>query len=379
MQQKYTFFILYMFFHEKNQFFCRFRVFLLHLQKINQLLFEETMKKKVLLRLFVVAMFLCLAGCRPTASHYKKNLKDHVWQSPSLTIFRYEDVLFNLDTAGFQSELKRFQPDYMPFLEGDLDNEILVGYLKDFVMDPSMRDLYNKVKSSYPDLKFVESTVASVFRHFNYYYPDIKLPDTVFTCVSGINPEIPPVQIVGNNLIVSLDWYLSQDEIYNRIGMPLYRSVRTVPQAIGKDIAMQLYYEYVYQWRKQGDLLAEMMNMGRVNFFVEALCPDLADKDLLGYSEEQMKWAQENEGELWADIVGNQRLYTTGLDMYLTFFGDGPFTQEYSNDAPARLGEFVGLQIVRAYVSKNETTLQQLMAENDLQAVFQTSGYKPRK
>ena len=129
--------------------------------------------------------------------------------------------MFNLDTVGFQSELKCIQPDYMPFLEGDLDNEILMGYLKNFVMDPSMRDLYNKVKSSYPDLKFVESTVASVFRHFNYYYPDIKLPDTVFTCVSGINPEIPPVQIVGNNLIVSLDWYLSQDEIYNRIDMPL--------------------------------------------------------------------------------------------------------------------------------------------------------------
>ncbi len=337
------------------------------------------MKKKVFLELLFVGVLIVVFGCRQSEPGYKKKLKSHVGHSPSLTVFRYEDVLFNLDTAIFQQELKRIQQDYLPFLEGDLDNEILVGDLKDFVIDPTTHDLYNKVKSYYPDTKYVESVVSSVFGHFNYYYPDIALPDTVFTCVSGVNPEIPPIQILGNKLIVSLDWYLSGDEVYNRIGMPLYRSVRTMPQTIGKDIAIQLFQEHVYRWRKQGDLLTEMMNMGRVNFFIEALCPDLADNDLLGFSEKQMKWAQDNEGELWADIVGNQRLYTTGLDMYLTFFGDGPFTQEYSNDAPARLGEFIGLQIVRAYMSKNETSLPQLMAEEDFQTVFQSSGYKPRK
>jgi hypothetical protein len=61
------------------------------------------------------------------------------------------------------------------------------------------------------------------------------------------------------------------------------------------------------------------------------------------------------------------------------FFGDGPFTQTYSNDAPSRLGEFYGLNIVRSYFSDHDISLQDLMEQSDLQGLFQESGYKPRK
>ena len=64
----------------------------------------------------------------------------------------------------------------------------------------------------------------------------------------------------------------------------------------------------------------------------------------------------------------------------MMFFGDGPFTQAYSNDAPSRLGEFFGLNIVRAYVSNHDDfDLKQFMERKDLQNIFQDSGYKPKK
>ena len=87
----------------------------------------------------------------------------------------------------------------------------------------------------------------------------------------------------------------------------------------------------------------------------------------------------ENEGRVWADMVGNKRLYDSSLDAYMMFFGDGPFTQAYSNDAPARLGEFFGLNIIRAYASNHDIDLVELMQRQDLQDLFQDSGYKPRK
>ena len=122
-----------------------------------------------------------------------------------------------------------------------------------------------------------------------------------------------------------------------------------------------------------------MVFYGRRDFFVEAMCPELPDSVLLGYSSKQWQWALENEGQVWADIVGNRRLYDAGLDAYMMFFGDGPFTQAYSNDAPSRLGEFFGLNILRSYFSNNEVSLQDLMQRKDLQNVFQDSGYKPKK
>jgi uncharacterized protein YjaZ len=59
---------------------------------------------------------------------------------------------------------------------------------------------------------------------------------------------------------------------------------------------------------------------------------------------------------------------------------DGPFTAEFSKDAPARLGEWLGWQIVREYYEKNpEVTLQLVMTETDAQKILSNSGYKPEK
>jgi hypothetical protein len=79
-------------------------------------------------------------------------------------------------------------------------------------------------------------------------------------------------------------------------------------------------------------------------------------------------------------MVGSQCLYASDLEVYRTFLADGPFTNEYSHEAPARLGEFVGLHIIRSFVTANpDTALPELMGARDLQAIFQDSHYKPKK
>jgi hypothetical protein len=254
-----------------------------------------------------------------------------------------------------------------------------VQYLKDFATDPFSITLYDKVMAAFPDLKEVEPVVEDVMAPFHYYYPDISLPQKAFTCITGVRPDEPPVQIIADNLVISLDWYLNGDELYDQIGMPRYMAVRTHKATLAKDVALCLYMYYLYEQRKQGQIISEMVFYGRRNFFVEAMCPTMADSVVLGYSSSQWQWAVENEGAVWADIVGNRRLYEAGLDTYMMFFGDGPFTQPYSNDAPSRLGEFFGLNITRSYFSNNEVSLKDLMQRKDLQNIFQDSGYKPKK
>ena len=323
-------------------------------------------------------LFLVMASCQEQEPAYKAKLA--ITPEPyDLEFNRYEEVLFNLDTADFQNELMKIQNDYRIFLSGDLNNLDAVKYLKDFATDPFSRVLYEKVKTAFPDLKEVEPLVEDVMAHFHYYYPDIELPKKAYTCITGVHPDEPPVQIIDNHLVISLDWYLNDEETYDQIGMPRYISLRRYLPMLSKEVAEQLYMYYLYEWRKQGQVVGEMVFYGRRNFFVEAMCPKLPDSTLLGYSSNQWQWAVENEGEVWADIVGNRRLYDAKLDAYMMFFGDGPFTQAYSNDAPSRLGEFFGLNIIRAYVSNHETSLQKLMERKDLQLIFQDSGYKPKK
>ena len=328
--------------------------------------------------LSLISLILVLASCQEKAPAYKAKL-DIKPEPYDLEFDRYEEVLFNLDTAHFQAELMKIQDRYRVFLSGDLNNPEAVQYLKDFATDPFIITLYEKVKNAFPDLKQVEPLVEEVFAHFHYYYPDIELPKKVFTCITGVHPDEPPVQIFNDQMVISLDWYLNDEEVYDQIGMPRYMSLRRNVSTLPKEVAEQLYMNYLYEWRKQGQVVGEMVFYGRRNFFIEAMCPELPDSVLLGYSSDQWQWAVENEGEMWADIVGSRRLYDAGLDAYMMFFGDGPFTQAYSNDAPSRLGEFFGLNIIRSYYSNNETSLQELVQRKDLQNIFQDSGYKPKK
>ena len=337
------------------------------------------MKMKNLVKLLTFfVLFLILASCQEQEPAYKSKLDIKV-EPYDLEFDRYENVLFNLDTAVFQQELMKIQGRYRVFLSGDLSNPEAVQYLKDFATDPFSILLYNKVKAAFPDLIQVEPVVEDVFAHFHYYYPDIELPQKAFTCITGVHPDEPPVQIINDQLVISLDWYLNDEETYDQIGMPRYMSQRRNVATLAKEVAEQLYMCYLYEWRKQGQIVGEMVFYGRRNFFVEAMCPELHDSVLLGYSSEQWHWALENEGQMWADIVGNKRLYDAGLDAYMMYFGDGPFTQAYSNEAPSRLGEFFGLNIVRSYASNNDYDLVKLMNRKDLQNIFQDSGYKPKK
>ena len=328
--------------------------------------------------LTILAICLMMASCQKNEPAYKAKL-DITPEPYDLEFDRYEEVLFNLDTADFQAELMNVQDRYRVFLGGDLNNPDAVQYLKDFATDPFSITLYEKVKAVFSDLKQIEPVVEDVFAHFHYYYPEIELPKKAFTCITGVHPDEPPVQIIDDQLVISLDWYLDDEELYDQIGMPRYMSLRRNVSTLAKEVAEQLYMYYLYEWRKQGQIVGEMVFYGRRDFFVEAMCPELPDSVLLGYSSKQWQWAVENEGQVWADIVGNRRLYDASLDAYMMFFGDGPFTQAYSNDAPSRLGEFFGLNISRSYFSNNEVSFQDLMQRKDLQNVFQDSGYKPRK
>ena len=334
--------------------------------------------KTITKSLILICIVFAMTSCQEDQPAYKAKL--NVKPAPyDLQFDRYEEVLFNLDTADFQHELMKIQERYRVFLSGDLNNLAAVKYLKDFATDSYSISLYQKVKTAFPDLKEVEPMVEDVFAYFHHYYPEIELPTKVFTCITGINADEPPVQIIDNQLVISLDWYLNGDEVYDQIGMPKYIQVRTGIATLAKDVAEQLYMNYLYEWRKQGQIVGEMVFYGRRNFFVEAMCPEMPDSILLGYSQEQWEWATENEGQMWSDIVGSRRLYDSGLDAYMMFFGDGPFTQAYSYEAPSRLGEFFGLNIIRSYFSNNEITLQNLMRRKDLQNIFLDSGYKPKK
>jgi uncharacterized protein YjaZ len=98
----------------------------------------------------------------------------------------------------------------------------------------------------------------------------------------------------------------------------------------------------------------------------------------MGYSEEQWDWCIEHEQAIWHLVMDKRDLFKTESLVLTSYLNDGPFTSEVSQDAPGRLGIWLGWRIVESYMQHNEAvTLQQLMAEPDAQKILEDSYYKP--
>ncbi len=336
------------------------------------------MKRLLFISMFIVS--LALSSCEKAKTHKSKlQVRYEKLDPQELKIKKYNEDLFSIDTADFVDGLKSIQNDYLIFLGGDLDNAEAVSYLKAFATDTFCIRLNKMAENKFTEDKKLTKEILSVYQHLHYYYPEISIPETYFY-ISGIDYEMPAVMIQPDGVLISIDYYLgNEDKIYDYIGMPRFRSIRCQPSYISRDLAQAFYDNYFAERSNKKDVLSEMINAGKRLYFIEAMNPVLPDSIIMGYSSKQAQWAQQHEADVWATIVGNDMLYANGLELFRNFFGDGPFTQAFSNEAPARLGEFIGLQIIRSYMTHNDVNLHDLMKNRDIQQIFQDSQYKPKR
>ena len=335
--------------------------------------------KRLLYSICFLSVLVVFVSCSKSDGYKKKlNVPYKNLEPQKVEIIEYNKALFDIDTDDFEAGIQAIRPQFSDLL-GDTLDAVDMMILKDFVTDTFIMKINELSQEVFPDVKVVSDKVKSVYQHLNYYYPEIKMPQT-YTYVSGVNYDNGPVMITPETVMISLDYYLSnKDLVYDKVGMPRYISRRCQPAALTRDLGEAIYDTYFYKNIRAKNVLTEMIDKGKKYYFIEAMDPSLNDSILLGYSDLQIEWAKVNEGQIWATLVGNNMLYANGFEQYRVLFNDGPFTSSFSEESPARLGDFVGLQIIRSFMTNNDETLQQLMEITDYQDIFQRSRYKPRK
>ena len=71
-------------------------------------------------------------------------------------------------------------------------------------------------------------------------------------------------------------------------------------------------------------------------------------------------------------------VYNNSEDVIRRMMDETPFTRDFGNDSPGRLGVYIGFQIVQSYMKNHPgTTLKDLMKMTDSQKFLRESGYKP--
>ena len=303
-----------------------------------------------------------------------------VSKNVEINILRYEQDLFNIDQGNMKAAFAALYGKYPENLIAKNawnNNEMLLS-IKDFLNDPVIKEIYQDTEDMYADMSWFKKEITPAFTLYLTHFPNEKIPDFC-TLVSGIDFQMPQVFGYENTIFICLDMYLGKDnKHYGQAGMPKFISARCEKKYMVTDcFSKALVYRHLPD-RTLVTLLDNMVDAGKKMLFTQTMFPTTSAQDILGYSKEQYKWATSHESAIWHYLVEKNLVFDNTDNVIRRMIDETPFTRDFGNDSPGRLGVFIGFQIVQSYMKTHPgTTLKDLMAMNDSQKLLKESGYKP--
>ncbi len=240
-----------------------------------------------------------------------------------------------------------------------------------------MHKAYEDSQKKYPNTDAIKEKLLKSYQRFNYHFPKRAIPQAI-TMISGFNYS---VVMADSTLAIGIETYLgSNSEFYTGLGIPKYKSMFMNEENIVPDAIRQWMLTAFPNNMNKQDFLSEIVYMGKIMYLTDAVLPETPDSLKIQYSTAQLDYCHQNEFNIWSYFAAQKTLYTTDQAEIIKFTADGPFTSAISKEAPARIGHWIGWQLVRQYMKNNpELSLQDLMNEEDAQLLLAKSKYKPGK
>lgn len=326
---------------------------------------------------------LLVSGC---GGGDKRTLPDVSDIQVSIRMQRFETDLFAMDTnnvANGMALLEQKYPVFLPFFltqvlrdpgnPGETPEQALSGFLK----APQVQKLYDSCRTKYADLAWLERDLTQMFRYYAYYFPQRKTP----TVVTTITELVGDAYLVNDTLLMlSLDYFMGEQfSAYNPDYFPDYLRRQFKQEYMTTKLATALASGIVGP--PKGDKIADfMLNNGKILYLVDCLLPEVPDSMKMGYTREQLEGCYANESEVWARLLDLKVLYTPVNNKNQKIVMPSPAAEIVFQEAPGEIGNWVGWQIVKAYMKRNpSTTIEQLLNFTDMQKFLEQAKYKPKR
>lgn len=348
----------------------------------------KTLMRKKILPVICILLTLCIiaTGC------IKKNKPVDV-AKPQLTeeqtktaknveinILRYEQDLFNIDQGNMAAAFAAMYGKYPDNIvaKDAWNNTDMLQSIREFINDPAIQEIYTATEAQFADMQDFRKQISPALTLYLTHFPNETVPDFC-TLVSGIDFNMPQVFGYENTIFICLDMYLGPDcKLYSQAGMPKYIAARCDKKYMAIDcFSKALVYKHLPD-KTLVTLLDNMVDAGKTMLFTQTMFPTKEPQDILGYSKAQYKWAVSHEAAIWHKLIEKNLVYDNRDDVIRRMMDETPFTRDFGNDSPGRIGVFIGFQIVQSYMKTHPgTTLKDLMSMTDSQKILKESGYKP--
>ena len=302
----------------------------------------------------------------------------------SLKIGRLDQDLAQVNRENINNIVPELQKKYNTFFDvytkeilgvGSSLDSVFTTYLLTFLKDSTYTGPHFKADSLFSDFHPYILQLDQAFRHYKYYYPEIRIPFVV-TYLSGFNQSIVTTP---DALGISLDQYLGQQcRFYRQLGLPEYKKRNMHPQKIVYDVMFGFASQKFEYKGNTENLVSSMIHQGKLLYFLDAMIPEGPDSLKIGFTSEQVKWCEVHQAEMWSFLIEKKMLFSGDRMEQVRFINPAPFTTPFGQKSPGRTGTWIGWQIVKSYMKMNsKVSLKALMKENDYHKILNDSGYSP--
>jgi gliding motility-associated lipoprotein GldB len=289
----------------------------------------------------------------------------------NITVKRFDKDFFNADLSSFDV-LKKKYPYFIPRNGVDVDSLWTIKKL-----DTLEQELLEESVKIFPDFKEQTSELNLLFQHIKYNFPEFKAPEIV-TSTSMVSYR-DKILLQNNILLIAIDTYLGAEHKFYS-GIPKYISTNLKKEQLISDVA-DVYAKTYIPEGNQRSLIGQMVYFGKQLYLKDMFMPFKSEASRIGYSEEQLEWSKMNEAEIWSYFVEKDLLFSTDTELSARFIAPAPFSKFYlelDRESPGMLGRYIGWQIVRSFMKKNDVSLREL-ATMDGDELFEKSKYKPEQ
>jgi len=241
--------------------------------------------------------------------------------------------------------------------------------------NPHFDSLLLETNKVFGDLSELKAEFNNAFVNLKYYYHDFQ-PPKIQTIITGLETDL---FVTDTLVVVGLDYYLGKGAKY-RPNMYEYMLRRYEKNFIVPSVMLLYGIDSRLNETDLNDrtVLAEMITYGKAYYFAKQMLPCVPDSVFIGYSSDEIAGARANQDLIWKKLVEDEVFYSTSAKIRQKYIAERPKTFDVADQAPGRIGTWVGWQIVNSYASrKPELTLPELMLIKNAKQIFDESRYRP--
>lgn len=245
--------------------------------------------------------------------------------------------------------------------------------------------LEDKVLKVFPNTDFMKRDFEKLFKEMQTHFPEIKMP-TFYTLISDFTYQVFIFEDKNkqDGVGISLDMFLGDAIDYKMVAPDNTNFSNYFTRSWNKDHITRkvanLYIDEFVGPPSGYKMLDIMLNHGKSLYIAEKFLPEANDTIIMEFSESQLDWCKNNELPMWSFFLDNNLFYESSQSKIGKYINPSPNSPGMPTEAPGRTGDYIGWQIIRAYMKRYpETSLSDLIKMNDSQMILEKSKYKPKQ